>query len=121
MAAGLSDSLFGYVEPRQTATMSPSPLMEATPRAPAATLGRMHLPRRVALLGGTTTWDDCAVGLRYLANPGDLVQGPAISAYEQCFAETIGVRYAYSDSLHGRDPRVCRLPAGHLYHRPRAG
>ena len=72
--------------------------MEATTRPRAATSPRLRAPRRVALLGGTTTRDDCAVGLRYLANPGDLVQGPAISDYERCFAEVIGVRHAYSFS-----------------------
>src|SRR5713101_4764050 len=57
--------------------------------------------RRVALIGGTTTFDDCLVALRYLVDPRQLVQGPAIVEYEQAFAQQIGVRYAYS-FCHGR-------------------
>src|SRR6266566_1272610 len=57
--------------------------------------------RRVALLGGTTTVADCLVALRYLADPRELIQGPAIAEYEQAFAKYIGVRYAYS-FCHGR-------------------
>lgn len=57
--------------------------------------------RRVALIGGTTTFDDCLVALRYLLNPLQLVNGSAIGEYEHAFAEKIGVRYAYS-FCHGR-------------------
>lgn len=57
--------------------------------------------RRVALIGGTTTFDDCLVALRYLADPRQLVQGAAIAEYEHAFAQQIGVRYAYS-FCHGR-------------------
>lgn len=57
--------------------------------------------RHAALLGGTTTWSDCLVGLRYLANPRGLVQGSRIAAYEQAFAWVIGTQYAYSFA-HGR-------------------
>lgn len=57
--------------------------------------------RRVALIGGTTTFDDCLVALRYLVNPLQLVNGSAIGEYEHAFAEKIGVRYAYS-FCHGR-------------------
>jgi perosamine synthetase len=53
-------------------------------------------PRRVALLGGTSTWSDCLVVLRYLAFPRSLVQGKTIVEYEQAFARQIGVHYAYS-------------------------
>ncbi len=56
------------------------------------------LPRLIALLGGTTTLTDCMVGLRYLFDPRELVQGGAIREYEQAFAQQIGVRYAYSYS-----------------------
>lgn len=52
--------------------------------------------RHVALLGGTTTWADCVVALRYLVGPRHLVQGPTIIEYERAFARQIGVRYAYS-------------------------
>src|SRR6266849_10616142 len=53
-------------------------------------------PRRLAIFGGTTTFADCLVALRYLADPRQLVQGPAIIEYEQAFARQVGVRYAYS-------------------------
>lgn len=64
-------------------------------------LGRKLAPRRVALIGGTTTLDDCLVALRYLADPRQLVQGPVIAEYEHAFAQQVGVRYAYS-FCHGR-------------------
>ncbi len=54
-----------------------------------------------ALLGGTTTWGDCLAGLSCLVTPGQLLQGPAITEYEQTFARRIGVRFAYSFA-HGR-------------------
>ena len=57
--------------------------------------------RHAALLGGTTTWSDCTVGLRYLANPRWLVQGPLIAEYEHAFARLIGTHFAYSFA-HGR-------------------
>ncbi len=57
--------------------------------------------RRLALIGGTTILADCLVALRYLVDPLHLVQGSAITAYEQAFAEQTGVRYAYS-FCHGR-------------------
>ncbi|HKV32273.1 MAG TPA: aminotransferase class I/II-fold pyridoxal phosphate-dependent enzyme [Candidatus Dormibacteraeota bacterium] len=52
--------------------------------------------RRLALLGGTTTWGDCLAALRYLADPRRLVDGPAIADYERAFAQAIGVRHAVS-------------------------
>jgi perosamine synthetase len=56
-------------------------------------------PRRcIATLGGTTTVADCLVALRYLADPRGLTRGTAITNYEQAFAQTVGVRYAYSFS-----------------------
>src|SRR5258708_3917724 len=57
--------------------------------------------RRVSLLGGTTTFGDCLVALRFLANPRQLVRGSAFAEYERAFAQQIGVCYAYSFS-HGR-------------------
>ena len=53
-----------------------------------------HLPRRLALLGGTTRWSDCAEALRYLLRPAQLVQGAKIEQYEQAFAGTVGVKHA---------------------------
>jgi perosamine synthetase len=64
-------------------------------------LRHMIAARHAALLGGTTTWGDCLVGLGCLATPGQLLQGPAITEYEHTFARQIGVRYAYSFA-HGR-------------------
>ena len=57
--------------------------------------------RRVALIGGTTTFEDCMVALRRLLYPRQLVQGPDIAEYECAFARLIGARYAYS-FCHGR-------------------
>lgn len=59
-------------------------------------LERMGAPRLLALLGGTTTWTDCLVAIRYLADRRQLLEGPAIAAYEQAFARRIGVRHACS-------------------------
>jgi perosamine synthetase len=57
--------------------------------------------RRVALIGGTTTLDDCQAALYYLVHPRQLVVGAAILEFERSFAQYIGVRYAYS-FCHGR-------------------
>ena len=57
--------------------------------------------RRVALLGGTTTFADCLGALRYLVDLRHMMQGEAITEYEQAFAQQVGVRYAYS-FCHGR-------------------
>src|SRR2546428_10233390 len=56
----------------------------------------LHLPRCLALLGGTTRWSDCVEALRYLLTPAQLVQGATIEEYEQAFAGTVGVKYAIS-------------------------
>src|SRR2546427_4584405 len=56
----------------------------------------VHLPRCLALLGGTTRWSDCVEALRYLLTPAQLVQGATIEEYEQAFAGTVGVKYAIS-------------------------
>jgi dTDP-4-amino-4,6-dideoxygalactose transaminase len=65
-------------------------------RRQAGARRRLGLARHLALLGGTTTARDCLTGLRYLADARHLVQGPAIAAYEEAFANVIGVRYAFS-------------------------
>src|SRR5918992_2491280 len=57
--------------------------------------------RRLALLGGMTTWGDCAEALRLLADPRRLVQGPELARYEREFAARIGVAHAVSFA-HGR-------------------
>ena len=53
-----------------------------------------YLPRRLALLGGSTRWSDCAEALRYLSRPAQLVHGAKIKEYEDAFARTVGVKYA---------------------------
>ena len=50
---------------------------------------RHRLPRRIALLGGTTTGADCRIALAHLADPRRLVRGPAVEAYERSFADRI--------------------------------
>lgn len=52
----------------------------------------------VALLGGTTTLEDCVLAARYLANPRRLVDGPSIAKYERALAHRVGAQYAYSFS-----------------------
>jgi perosamine synthetase len=59
---------------------------------------QLRLPRRVGLLGGTTTWGDCLTGLRYLIDIRRLVRGEAIDHYERTFARQIGVNHAVSFS-----------------------
>jgi perosamine synthetase len=54
--------------------------------------------RRVALLGGTTTFTDVLIAAGLMVNPIRLVRGPAIGEYERAFARRIGVRFAYSFS-----------------------
>jgi perosamine synthetase len=56
----------------------------------------MHLPRCLALLGGSTRWSDCVEALRYLLTPAQLVQGTKIEEYEKAFAGMVGVKYAIS-------------------------
>ena len=68
----------------------------ATAARPAG--GRRPTSRKVALLGGTTTAGDCAVGVRVLTNPRHLVQGPTLSPYEEALARREGERYAISFS-----------------------
>ncbi len=52
--------------------------------------------RKLSLLGGTTTAGDCRAALGYLLRPGRLVRGPSVAAYEQAFAQRVGVRHACS-------------------------
>lgn len=61
----------------------------------------MSTPRRLALLGGTTSWGDCTAALRLLATSEKLVDGPHLAEYEREFAACIGVRHAVSFA-HGR-------------------
>jgi perosamine synthetase len=59
---------------------------------------RRALPRKQAILGGTTSWGDAAVALQRIARPRRLIDGPAIGQYERAFADRIGTRYAISFS-----------------------
>lgn len=54
------------------------------------------LPRRHALLGGTTTIRDVSTALRYLGVPRSLTDGPAIETFEGSFAAHVGARHALS-------------------------
>jgi dTDP-4-amino-4,6-dideoxygalactose transaminase len=51
-----------------------------------------------ALLGGTTSWSECALALRFLLTERDLVTGSAIKEYEKSFAQKVGARHAFSFS-----------------------
>src|SRR5947199_226965 len=72
----------------------PRPLYLGTSRA-HGTLD-WHLPRCLALLGGTTGWPECVEALRHLLTPTQLVQGAKVDAYERAFARTVGVKHAIS-------------------------
>lgn len=62
----------------------------------AKDLSRAWPPRLLTQLGGTTTFADCLVAIRYMVSPHHLVQGPTLAEYERAFARQIGIRYAYS-------------------------
>lgn len=60
---------------------------------------RSLFPRRVALLGGTTSIGDCIAAASFLFfRPHHLVEGKSLRRYELAFAEYIGVRHGYSFS-----------------------
>ena len=59
-------------------------------------LGERRLPRRHALLGGTTTTRDAMTALRSMVRVGGLVDGPSIAAYERAFADFVGTEHAVS-------------------------
>ena len=55
-----------------------------------------RLPRRQALLGGTTTTRDVTTAIRYLAFPRSLVDGPAVGIFERAFATRVGSKHVVS-------------------------
>lgn len=55
-----------------------------------------RLPRRHALLGGTTTAKDAITALRQLMTANELVDGPEIAEYERAFAAFVGASHAVS-------------------------
>jgi len=55
-----------------------------------------RLPRRHALLGGTTTARDVATAIQYLTAPRRLVDGPSIEIFERSFAARIGAKHGVS-------------------------
>ena len=57
-----------------------------------------YLPRLVAKLGGTTSFEDILAAIALLFNRRNLVDGPAITEYEKAFAQQVGVGYAFSFS-----------------------
>jgi dTDP-4-amino-4,6-dideoxygalactose transaminase len=59
-------------------------------------VARQLATRRLALLGGSTSWTDCRAVLSLLATPGLLVAGDAVREYEQRFAAEVGARHAFS-------------------------
>lgn len=52
--------------------------------------------RQVPQLGGTTSFRDCAIGLRHLLWPTRMVRGDSIRAFERAFAAVVGVHHAIS-------------------------
>jgi perosamine synthetase len=59
-----------------------------------ATPGRR--PRKLALLGGTTTARDCIIALGHILNPRRLVDGPDVAAYEDAFAKVVDCSHGVS-------------------------
>jgi perosamine synthetase len=55
-----------------------------------------RLPRRHAMLGGTTTTRDAMTALRSMVGAGRLVDGPSIAAYERAFADFVRTEHAIS-------------------------
>ena len=53
-------------------------------------------PRRLALLGGTTTSNDLRAAAHALASWDDIVEGDAIRRYERAFAERHGLEWSYA-------------------------
>jgi perosamine synthetase len=54
------------------------------------------MKRLIAQLWGTTTPGDCLAALRTIVTSRHLVQGPAITEFEEAFAREVGVRHAIS-------------------------
>jgi perosamine synthetase len=63
-----------------------------------AWLGNTVWRRRLALLGGTTSWEDCRVARNLLWHRQTMIEGSAIAEYESAFAQRLGVRHALSFS-----------------------
>ncbi len=57
---------------------------------------RGGLPRRNALLGGTTTGRDIRTAIRHLASPRSLTDGHSVGDFERAFAARVGARHAVS-------------------------
>lgn len=57
---------------------------------------RIGLPRCSAILGGTTSLDDCLVALRFVVDGNHAVHGDAIAMYEREFASVLGSQFAVS-------------------------
>lgn len=84
-----------------TLPVSDAATVDATKAWTPRGLSQWVAGRRMAVLGGTTTWGDCLALLRYLVEPRRLIRGPIIAEYERAFADKVGVRFAYSFA-HGR-------------------
>src|SRR5438128_1727572 len=70
--------------------------MATTPRQARQRLVSRRLPRRNALLGGTTATRDITTAVRYLASPRSLVDGPALESFERSFATRVGAKHVVS-------------------------
>lgn len=56
------------------------------------------IPRLVPKLGGSVSWGDILLALRFLINRHQIIEGPSIIEYERAFAQHVGVRYGISFS-----------------------
>lgn len=59
-------------------------------------MSRRIFPRRVVMVGGTTSYADCALAAWLLLSPGSLVKGSCVDEYEEEFARQVGVAHALS-------------------------
>jgi perosamine synthetase len=71
-------------------------VMATTPKQVRQGRGIRGLPRRNALLGGTTTTHDITTAIRYLASPRSLVDGAALRSFEKSFATRVGAKHVIS-------------------------
>ncbi len=76
------------------------PRSETRTRRESGSRMRRNYPgqRRVALLGGTTSFGDCVAAASFLLRPSRLLRGQSLRRYELAFARYVGVRHAYSFS-----------------------
>ena len=56
----------------------------------------MRFPRLLGQQWGITTTRNCLEAMKFILRPGETIEGPAISQYENLFARQVGVHHAVS-------------------------